>query len=63
MNKVKEYLLPIFEENGFDNVLCKEKRIFFDSFFKKLKIIKFLLILSLKFIILIIIIELYFVIK
>ena len=24
MNKVEEYLLPIFEENGFDNVLCKE---------------------------------------
>jgi len=73
MNKIKEYLCPDFDETDFDEVLDKDKRTFCEYFFEKFKnnqifintffINEILRPKSLKFIILIITIELYFVIN
>ena len=73
MNKIKEYLCPDFDETDFDEVFDKDKRTFCEYFFEKFKnnqifintffINEILRPKSLKFIILIITIELYFVIN
>jgi hypothetical protein len=73
MNKIENFLSPSFDENDFDDVLCKDHRKFCEFFLEKFKnnqifintffIQEIFRPLALKFIILIMTIEFYFVIN